>query len=514
MRIEARYGKVRAAVGRRDDALRRALAPVPSARASAVYEAGSMARRTLAWRAPTTSANAAVLYHLATLRDRSRQAVRNDGYAKGIIDKLVTNIVGTGIKPLSQAQDADFRSAVQELWLCWTDHSDADGLLDWYGQQAQAVRAWLEGGEVFVRIRSRFLEDGLPVPLQVQVLEPEMCPHTYNGFGRNGNRIRAGIEFDRIGRRVAYWFHPSRPGDLNDWDAGDLRAVPAEAVIHIFDPLRPGQLRGVPHLTQALIRLMELDKFDDATLLRQQIANLFAGFIKRPNAEGSDVHPLTGLVPDDTSGERPVLLFEPGIMQELGPGEDVEFAKPPDAGASYQPFMKQQLMAACAAAGIPYEVLTGDMAGLNDRVMRVVLHEFRRQIQARQHHIVAFQLCRRVWQAWLDRAFLAGALPIPASYVDDPEPWAKVRWMPQGWPYLHPVQDVEAAKAAIRCGLTTRSAAVSEMGEDAEDIDAEQQADNERADELGLSYDSDGRKTAGRAANTADPAPAPEEVPA
>jgi lambda family phage portal protein len=242
-----------------------ASATVPRTRAL-VYEAGSVSRRTLSWRAPTTSPNAAVLYQLGVLRDRSRQAVRNDGYAKGSIDKLVTNIIGTGIKPLSQAVDPKFRRAVQDLWLSWSDYSDADGLLDWYGQQAQAVRAWLEGGEVFVRLRPRFLEDRLPVPLQVQVLEPEMCPHTYNGVTRNGNNIRAGIEFDRIGRRVAYWFHPSRPGDLNDWDAGNLRAVPADSVVHLYDPLRPGQLRGLPHLTQALIRLNELDKYEDATL--------------------------------------------------------------------------------------------------------------------------------------------------------------------------------------------------------------------------------------------------------
>jgi lambda family phage portal protein len=486
-------------------------AGAPRVRAS-VYEAGSVGRRTIGWRAPTTSANVAALSQLATLRDRSRLAVRNDGYAKGIIDKLVTNIVGTGIKPLSQAKDPEFRRAVQALWSLWSDYSDADGLLDWYGQQGQAVRAWLEAGEVFVRLRPRFESDGLPVALQCQVLEPEMCPYTYNALSANGNRIRAGIEFDRIGRRVAYWFHPSRPGDLNDWEPGELRAVPAESVIHVYDPLRPGQLRGLPHLTQALIRLYELDKFDDATLLRQQIANLFAGFIRKPNSEGADVHPLTGLAPDSTSGERPVLSLEPGIFQELGPGEEVEFSDPPDQGSGYADFMKQQLYAVAAATGVPYQVLTGNMDGLNDRVMRVILHEFRRQIQGRQHHIVAFQLCRRVWEAWLDRVFLSGALPIPAEYATDPEAWARVRWMPQGWPYLHPVQDVEAAKAAIRSGLTTRSAAVSEQGEDSEDIDAEQAADNARADELGLTYDSDGRK-APAAKMPPGPAPAPGPTP-
>jgi lambda family phage portal protein len=207
----------------------------------AIYEAGSQSRRTIGWNAQNVSPNTAVLSTLATLRDRSRTATRNNGLAKGAIDKLVTNIIGTGIKPLSQAADTTIRKAIQALWLKWTDESDADGLLDFYGQQAQAVRGFLEAGDDYIRMRSRLPEDGLSVPLQLQVLEPELCPYTYNVLSTgNGNRIRAGIEFDGIGRRVAYWFHPSRPGDLLDYDRSQLRRVPAESVIHLYDPLRPG----------------------------------------------------------------------------------------------------------------------------------------------------------------------------------------------------------------------------------------------------------------------------------
>jgi lambda family phage portal protein len=472
------------------------LGQVPiSVKASAAYEAGSAGtRRTVGWRAPTASPNSAILNNLSTLRDRSRSATRNDGYAKGSIDRLVSNIIGTGIKPLSQAKDPEFRRQVHALWLLWTDECDADGLLDLYGQQAQAVRAWLEGGEIFIRLRPRKLEDGLSVPLQVQVLEPELCPYTYNTRARNGNRIRAGIEFNGIGKRVAYWFHPSRPTDFNDFDTSELRRVPAESAIHLYDPLRPGQLRGVPHLTQALIRLYELDKFDDATLLRQQLANLFVAFLKRPQSigEGESLHPLTGL-PIETSGDQQVLSLEPGIFQELAPGEDITFSDPPEIRSGYADFTRQQLFHISAATGVPYETLTGDMSRVNDRTVRVILHEFRRRIQAWQHQIVAFQLCRPLWRAWLDRVFLSGAIEIPVDYVADQEPWSKVKWMPQGWPYLHPVQDVQAQKAAIRSGFTSRSAVVSEQGEDAEEIDREQAGDNDRADSLGLKYDSDAR---------------------
>lgn len=466
-----------------------------SIRASTSYESAATTRRTKGWYAPTVSPNTAILANLATLRDRSRTAIRNDGYAKGAIDKLVTNLIGTGLKPLSQAADADFRKTIQALFLLWTDESDADGLLDWYGQQAQAVRAWLEGGEVFIRLRPRLLSDGLSVPLQVQVIEPELCPFTHNVTLPNGNRIRAGIEFNGIGKRVAYWFHPSRPGDLFDFDRGQLRRVPADAVLHLYDPLRPGQLRGVPHLSQGLIRLHELDKYDDATLLRQQIANLFVGFLKRPvsTSTGETIHPLTGLTVSDTQDDRPIVPLEPGLWQELEPGEDVTFSDPPEVGSAYEAFSRQQLFHVAAAAGVPYETLTGDLSRVNDRTVRVILHEFRRRMQAWQHQIIAFQFCRPIWRAWMDRVFLSGVVPIPPAYVENPEPWAKVAWMPQRWPYLHPVQDVQAERDAIRAGFTSRSAVVSEHGEDAEAIDDEQAADNARADELALKYDSDGR---------------------
>jgi lambda family phage portal protein len=475
--------------------------------AGLAYESTSMGRRAVGWRPPSLSPNPSILYGLQLLRDRSRAAVRNDGYAKGAIDELVSNIIGTGIKPLSLADDQALRKRLQALWLLWTDESDADGLFDWYGQQALAVRAWLEGGEVFVRLRPRTPSDGLSVPLQVQIIEPELCPHTWNTTLPNGNRVRAGIEFDAIGRRVAYYFHPSRPGDLVDFDPSDLRRVPADGVIHLYQPLRPGQLRGVPHLTQALIKLRELDKFDDATLLRQQLANLFVGFVTRQNSADTDVtDPMTGLpVAHDDDGNQ-LLSLEPGIFQELAPGEDVKFSDPPAIDGAYPDFTRQQLSHVAAATGVPYEVLTGDLSRVNDRTVRVLLNQFRRRIMAWQHQIVAFQLCRPVWRAWLDRVFLFGAAPIPASYATDPDPVARAKWVPQGWPYINPVQDVQANREAIRAGFESRSSVVSEQGEDAEAIDVEQAADNARADALGLSYDSDGRKMLGTANSQPNPA--------
>jgi lambda family phage portal protein len=314
---------------------------------------------------------------------------------------------------------------------------------------------------------------------------------------------------------VAYWFHPVRPGSLSDWEAAQLVRVPAEQVCHLFRPLRPGQIRGLPHLTPALNRLRELEKFDDATLLRQQLAAMFAAFLKRGTAETSSVMPLAGDENPATQGTRPLLGLEPGLFQELEPGEEVQFSTPPDIIGGYAEYMRTQLRAACAGVGVPYEVLTGDLSGVNDRSVRVILHEFRRWLRMLQHHNLAFQVARPVWRAWVDRVFYDGTLQIPDAYLTDPLPWSKVQWMPESWAYLHPVQDIQAQEAAIRAGLSSRSAVVSEMGDDAEVIDRQQADDNARADTLGLRYDSDARqqKSSGAPTNAADPTPAPDPTP-
>jgi lambda family phage portal protein len=462
------------------------------------YEGASQSGRTQHWHAPTTSANDAVLPNLQTLRNRSRAAVRNNGIAKSINDKLVTQLIGTGITLLSQAEDVALRPLVQALWNQWTDQADADGVLDFYGLQSLIVRGWLEGGDMFVRLRPRLPGDGLVVPLQLQVIEPELCPHNHNETTANGNRIRAGIEFDSIGRRVAYWFHPTRPGDQQDFDRSELRRIPASSVIHLYNPLRAGQLRGVPHLSQALLQLFELDKFVDATLIKQQLSAMFVAFLKLAPTVGSGAtNTLTAGLPTPPAStgaqEPPAVTMRPGYVNTLMPGEDIDFADPPKT-EGFADFVKLQLRMAGSASSMPYEVLTGDMTGHNDRTMRVLLNDFRRMLQAWQHQIIAFQFCRPVYQAWLYRAFLADALPLPSSYAVNPEPYARVKWMPQAWPYIHPVQDVQAAVEENRAGFKSLSDIVSEKGEDPEMVAAQIAEDNKRADKLGLKLSSDGRQ--------------------
>ncbi|MGC9185779.1 MAG: phage portal protein, partial [Thiomonas sp.] len=212
--------------------------------ASPLYDAAGGGRRSRAWVVGKAGAITAIAWAQDALRAKSRDAVRKNVWAASGLEAFVSNAIGTGIKPQSMVNDAALREAIHSLWWDWCEEADAAGVLDFYGLQALATRSMLEGGECFVRIRSRRPGDMTTVPLQLQVLEAEHVPVTYNATADNGNPIRCGIEFDAIGRRVAYWMHPVHPDDPlaapmsgNGASLTDLVRIPADEVLHLFRPL-------------------------------------------------------------------------------------------------------------------------------------------------------------------------------------------------------------------------------------------------------------------------------------
>lgn len=459
------------------------------------HEAASQGRRLGIWR-PSSSGPNAVQSGAGVVLNRSRDLVRNNPWAHAAIERSVSNGVGVGIQCKSLWGSKDWRKADSKLWKRFSKHCDADGAVWFEGLQAIAWREWREAGEVFVRLRSRRQSDGLPVPLQIQLIESEQCPRDYYATAANGNPIRAGIEFDFIGRRAAYWMYPAHPGEYQTGvvDGGSLRRIPADQIRHIFKPERAGQHRGMPGMASAMVELWNMAKMRDAVLERHKLGNLFAMFYTREaeaSTESIGLDMQTGTDVDDT----PIAGLEPGTAQELPPGVKPIFSDPPDAGSNYWEFIRGHLLAYAAACGVPYEILTGDLNGVSDRALKLILNEFRRLIEMDQWVYFIPQFCQAIREAYMDAAVLVGALVV-AGYAEIRDEVCESQWVPQGWPYSHPVQDVTADLKAIRGGLQSRSATILANGDDPEQVDAEIRADQDRADALELKFDTDARTPA------------------
>jgi lambda family phage portal protein len=445
------------------------------------FDGGLSKRRLKTFAASRAHVNTLIQAAGADMTARARYLIRNNGYAANAVESWAGNAVGTGIKPSSGIADAVLKDQVQRLWLRWTDESDAEGLTDFYGQQRRAARELFIAGEVFFRIRPRRPADGLSVPLQLQMLPAEMLLLNHNQLLENGHRIRQGIEFDRIGRRVAYHFLRRHPGDITDPGlAGETVRVPAESVLHIVDPVDAGQLRGVSRFSPALVKLFLLDQYDDAELDRKKVAAMFVGFVRRPERE------LDNAADRDDQGE-PLLPLEPGQLQMLDDGEDITFSAPADVGGNYESFQYRTLLQVAAALGLPYANLTADMLKANYSNTRAALLEFRRRIESFQHSVIVYQMCRAVWARWMDMAVLSGQLALP-DYEQRRADYLDCNWLPPRWDWVDPLKDIRAETLAIQSGFKSRTQAIGERGFDAAMVDAEIASDRDREARLGLAF--------------------------
>lgn len=452
------------------------------------YDGASNGRRMGNWNAPASGPNKAIA-GLQILRNRSRDAVRNEWQSSSALRVMVSNLIGTGIIPRPKTTDEAVKARLTELWDEWVKVADADGLLDYYGMQALATRCRREAGEVFLRARPRRPGFGMTVPVQIQLLEPEMVPLLDADswpYLPKGNKIRQGVEFNNMGQRVAYWMYKEHPGDNFSGTIGqnDLLRIPAEFIKHVFKPLRIGQIRGVPEGSTNLAKLRVVTDFDDAVLARQHTANLFTGFLTKNAPTPDGIDPITGKAVEYDAEGAPMASLEPGSMQELLPGEGVTFANPPEAGTNYADYMRYQMLGISAGDGVPYELLTGDLKDVSDRALRVVLNEFQRFCEQEQWHTIIPGLCEWVRAQWVKYALLGGAMS-----MSDAVEAGRTTWSPQRWRYIHPVQDVQGKQAEVEAGFRSRASVIAEMGEDAVAVDIERAADAQREIDLGLEFE-------------------------
>ncbi len=438
---------------------------------SRFYEAAGTSRRTKGWKRPSGDPNAPSGLSISRLRDASRHLVRNNGHAESAIGTIVDDTVGWGILP----------SARHEAWRRWTESTeiDANGRCDLAGIEHTVMRTVVESGECLVRRRFRRPSDGLALPLQLQVLEPDYLDSGKHMPLANGGKIIRGIEFNAIGRRVAYWLFPEHPGSIITSTVtmrfGLSTRVPASEILHIYRPQRPGQVRGVPWFAPVLIRFNDFDEFADATLMKQKIAACLAVISSDPDGSA----PLLGA--EDTAEEKNDLL-EPGLILNLASGRSVDVVNPPSV-RDYADYSKTTLREIAAGIGVSVEDLTGDYADINFSAARMSRLRHWGRVQGWRWRMLVPQFLNPLWSWAMQVASIAGLDTIEGT-----------SWTAPPLPMIEPDKEGLAITRNIRAGVMTPSEALRERGYVPDEFWDEYQADFEDQDRRGLTTDSDARK--------------------
>lgn len=444
------------------------------------YEAAESGYRTDGWHRLGTDANVAGIKR-SILRAHARDLVRNNPWARRAKRRLAVNTVGLGIRPKATGLGAD---RVMALWKLWaeTTQCDADGQLTFYGMQRLIMGTVAESGECLVLRRLRLPVDGLDVPLQLQVLEPDFIDTTRDGLiGQAGGPIIQGIEFDQIGNRIAYWLFEKHPGGAVAPMNPVSRRVDAERVLHIYDVDRPGRQRGESWFSSVDVRLHEFHLFEDATLKKQGAAACMAGFIVDSDQSGDPVPtPQAGT---DANGQ-PTGTLEPGLIMELPPGRDIKFTNPP-ATNDHQSYSATALRGIAAGVGLTYEDLTGDYSQTNYSSGRMGRLAHRGDVEDWQWNMLIPQFCQKAWIWMVQAMYLSGERVAIAPAV----------WSPSPMPILEPEMEIRAYMAAVRNGFMTWPQVIRELGYDPREQLAEIEENNQELDDRGITLDCDPRRT-------------------
>lgn len=484
----------------------------PVARAVRMYGGARNTKTTAYFGGASTSADAELNSSLAALRSRSRQMVRDSGYAKRAKAVLVNNTIGTGVGlqaqvlgvrgELNQRVNDDIERAHRE-WSC-ADACHTGGALHFGDMERMLLGEVCEAGEVLVRLHFRQFGTS-KVPLALEVIEAERIADSIAEPGplEAGHEVRMGVEVDRFGRAVAYWLRKKHPGDIRGGASGVDRVerVPAEEILHLKLTTRWPQTRGEPWFHTAVRKLDDVNEYSQHEISAARASAAYFATIKTPE----DDNPLND--GDDETGAG-AMNIEPLTIQELRPGEELDFHTPNRPNAAFDGFMRAMLREIAAGVGVSYESLSRDYSQSNYSSSRLALLDDRDGYRALQQWWVR-SFCDPLYRVWLQQAVLARAIPaIPVdAYAADPPRYEAVLWKLRGWSWVDPTKEVNAYKEAVKAGFTTVTDVIAATagGMDIEDVVATRQRELQLLAEAEIEVDT-------TVAEVQTPAPAPQPM--
>lgn len=443
-----------------------------------VFNGATGGRFTMDWVASILSADQEIKGNMRLLRARARELSRNNPVAKSYLKLLVANVLGErGIGYKAQVRNNDktlntvFNQKIEAAWKEWGKKGNCtvDGKLSFRAVQVLALKNMQTDGEVFVR---KVLGFKNKFGFALQLIDADQLDHLFSrAASKQENEIRMGVEVDEWGRPVAYHINEKHPSDLG----GSLlrTRIPADQILHLYDPERVNQTRGITVYHPCMVELRMLGGYVEAELVAARTGAAKMGFLKTVDASAF-------VEPNPDAKYR--INAEPGVIEQLPPGMEFQAWSPDHPSGAFPTFVKAMLRFVASSLGVSYNALACDLEGVNYSSMRSGLLIERDQWKQMQSFLKE-NFLQPTFEPWLSMALLTGALVLDSR---DPSRFCEGKWEPRGWLWVDPLKDVQAGILGIGAGLTSRDALVSEQGGDVEEI-FEQLAEEQRmADENDL----------------------------
>lgn len=275
------------------------------------------------------------------LRARSSQLFNDNLYARGLIRRLITNEINTGLTPeaapeqlilgMDEDQLNDWSEMTETRFGIW---SKSPQVCDWKGvdtfgaiQRIARTEALVSGDVLVVLRQSRRTQ--LP---SVQLVRGDsvQTPLMSDFKLRKGHTITHGVELDNHHKVVAYWIR-QEDGKSKRLPAFGERSGRRIAWLVYGTDRRMGEVRGQPLLSLVLQSLKEIDRYRDSVQRKAVINSILAMFIQKDQdkmgtlpVQGGAVRADSVTTADADGSTRKFNIAQqiPGmVMEELQHGE-------------------------------------------------------------------------------------------------------------------------------------------------------------------------------------------------
>jgi len=446
---------------------------------------GAQLSRTQSFIVSLQRADMEIRKDLAALRAHSRNLAKNTPYMRRYLRVLGAATIGDkGVTLCAQARKKrgvlldSTNEDLEAAWAEWGANPTVCGRYSWAALQRQALRTTALDGECFIRILRGVGEYGFTL----QFLDADLLDHTFNTEpGKAGGAVVMGVEMDAWGKPVAYHFSDTTERGLGSWNQQSSNKrfrIPADEIIHLYDPERVNQTRGVPWAAPAMYLMSMLSAYWEAEVAAARHEAERIAFIKEELGPAGD-----GCSKEGPSAKAAEIQSGPVTYLGLEPGQDIVTPEVNHPNTAFAEFSKAMLKGIASALGVSYASLASDLTEVSFSSIRQGELEQRdhwREIQ----DLIITKLCKRVYAEWLPWAVLNGQVSIPAGLTI--RDLSAATWTPRGWDWVDPKKDMEAAKLALDMKITTRTRLLAERGQDYEETLEELAREEEIAKRLGI----------------------------
>jgi capsid protein len=380
------------------------------------------------------------------LLKQSRDLADNSPIIDGLIERLVTYVIGSGLHPYAASTDPDWNVAANLRWRTFARHPDLRGQCDWTMLLAQVYRTELRDGDCGVVLTSDLegnpklaTYEGLSIQSERQSLTVIPSTTEYDG-------VKLGSRGEPLAYRII-----GQDGESAEW-------IDATNFVLVYAPRRPGQVRGVPLLASAIHTARDVQEILDLEKLAVKDASSKTDIIRTASGEVDDEQILRG----DYTGQdgvqrseyyRRVLGPEARI---LAPGDEYTPYVSQRPGQTWQGFMDFLSYTICLAARIPPSVLLQIKVGGADT--RRDLAAAKRVFDLDQRRLTS-QLTP-VWHYVIASDIAAGKLTSPAEPLADPI------WQVPKSITVDAGREAQQDREDVKLGLLTLEEYWAQFGED------------------------------------------------